>query len=114
MKITVAILLTALLCFVGGLYLPWWSIALAAFIVALIVPQKPWVSWATGFVGVFLLWGVLAWWIDMKNQSILSARIGLIIPVNGSAFLLILITAFIGAIVAGFGALSGTYLRQSR
>ena len=28
MKLIVAIILTALLSFVGGLYLPWWSIAL--------------------------------------------------------------------------------------
>ena len=113
MKLLVGIILTALLSFVAGLYMPWWSIALTTFLVALIIPQRPWVSWLTGFIGVFLLWGLLAWWIDMKNQSILSARIATLIPLGGSGFLLILITALLGAIIGGFGALSGAYLRQS-
>jgi len=112
MKFTVATILTSLLAFVAGLYLPWWSIAVAAFIVAALIHQKPWKSMLSGALGLFLLWGLLAWWIDSNNHGILSARISEILPLGGSTFLLILVTAFVGALVAGLAALSGAYLKR--
>jgi len=112
MKFIVATILTSLLAFAAGLYLPWWSIAIAAFIVSTLIHQKPWKSMLSGALGLFLLWGLLAIWIDSKNQGILSARISELLPLGGSAFLLILITAFVGALVAGLAALSGAYLKK--
>lgn len=114
MKMFVAIILTALLSFVGGLYMQWWSLAIAAFVIALIIPQRPFKAWLAGFLGVFLLWAVLAWWIDFKNQGILSKKIATVLPLGGSSILLLLATAFVGGLVAGFAALSGSYLRTSR
>ena len=113
MKIIVAILLTALLAFVGGLYLQWWSLAIAAFLIALLIPQKAGKAFLSGFLGVFILWAALAWWIDIKNEGILSKKIATLFHLGGSSFLLILVTAFIGGLVAGFAALSGNYLRAS-
>jgi hypothetical protein len=112
MKFIVATILTSLIAFVAGLYLPWWSIAVAAFIVSALIHQKAWKSMLSGALGLFLLWGLLAIWIDIKNQGILSARISELLPLGGSAFLLILVTAFIGALVAGLAALSGAYLKK--
>jgi len=112
MKFFAATILTSLLAFVAGLYLPWWSIAIAAFIVSALIHQKPWKSMLSGALGLFLLWGLLAWWIDSKNQGILSARISEILPLGGSTFLLIMITAFVGALVAGLAGLSGAYLKK--
>ncbi len=112
MKFFAATILTSLLAFVAGLYLPWWSIAVAAFIVSALIHQKPWKSMLSGALGLFLLWGLLAWWIDSKNQGILSARISEILPLGGSTFLLIMVTAFVGALVAGLAALSGAYLKR--
>ena len=74
MKLLVAIILTALLSFVGGLYLPWWSIAIAAFVSVLLIPLASGRAFLAGFSGVFLLWFLLALWIDVKNQHILSKR----------------------------------------
>jgi len=113
MKILIAIILTALLSFAIGFYMNWWSNALAAFLVAALVRQNPGRAWISGFLGVFLLWAVLAWWIDIKNQSILSQKIAQVFPLGGSVFLLILITALLGALVGGFGALTGSYIRKS-
>ena len=112
MKLLVAIILTALLSFVSGLYLPWWSIAIAAFISALLIPMRSGKAFLVGFLGVFILWALLAWWIDVKNQGILSKKVAEIFPLGGSAFLIILVTAVIGALVGGFAALSGSYLRR--
>lgn len=112
MKILVAIILTALLSFIGGLYLPWWSIAVAAFITALIIPQFAWKAFISGFLGVFILWTLIAWWIDIKNQGILSSKIAVLFHVGSSGVTMIFISAFIGALIGGFAALSGSYLRN--
>ena len=112
LKYFLSILLTALLAFVSGLYLPWWGIAIAAFIVSALIPQKPFYAFLSGFIGVFLLWEILAWWIDSKNNGILSQKIAQVLPLGGSTILLILITSLIGATVAGLAALTASYLRR--
>ncbi len=114
MKLISSIVLTAVLAFAAGLYLPWWSIALVAFVVGIVIPQQAWKAFLGGFIGVFLLWGILAWWIDQENQGILSKRIAELLPLNGSATVLILITAFVGALVAGLAGLSGSFLRRQK
>jgi hypothetical protein len=112
MKFIIATILTALLSFVGGLWFPWWEIAVAGFIVSAIIPQQRWDAFLSGSLGVFFLWGVLSWWIDFKNNSILSQKIAQILPLGGYSYLLILVTALIGGIVGGFAALTASYLRK--
>lgn len=114
MKFFAAIILTALVAFVASLYLPWWSIALAAFVVAALVHQQPGKAWLSGFIGLFLLWTMLALWTDTGNEGILSGRIAEIFPLGGSSFLLIVVTGIVGALVGGFAALSGSYLRKKK
>jgi hypothetical protein len=111
MKLIVSIILTALVSFIGGLYLPWWSIAVAAFFVALIIPQFPWKAFLSGFLGVFILWGLIALWKDMENQGILSSKIAALFRFGSSHIVMIFVSAFVGALIAGFAALSGAYLR---
>lgn len=111
-KYILSILVTALLAFVSGLYMPWWGIAVASFLVSAAIPQRPAFSFLSGFLGVFLLWEVLAWWIDNKNNGILSQKVSVLFGLGGSSVLLIVITSIIGALVAGFGALAGSYLRR--
>lgn len=112
MKLIASILLTALLAYIAGLYFPWWSLAIAAFLVALLVHQRAGKAFLSGFLGLFLLWGGLAWWIDLKNDSYLSHKVAELLPLGGNPGLLILVTALVGALVAGFGAMSGSYLRS--
>ena len=114
MKFFVAVILTALLAFISGLFLPWWGIAVASLLVALLVHQKAGKALLAGFLGVFLLWAGLAWWIDMKNNGVLSKKIASVLPLGGNSTILILVTAIVGALVAGFAAMSGSYLRSSK
>jgi predicted PurR-regulated permease PerM len=111
MKFIISLLLTALLSFAAGLYLPWWSIALCAFIVSLLILQPPLKAFLAGFAGVFLLWVIFSWFVDAANDHILSHKIAQIFPLGGISFLLILVTALVGGLVGGFAALSGSYLR---
>lgn len=113
MKFLVAVVLTALLAFIGGLYLPWWSIAIAALLVALLVHLKAGKAFLSGFLALFILWVGLAWRIDMQNNSLLSKKIASLLPLGGNAILLIIITGIVGGLVAGFAAMSGSFLRSS-
>lgn len=113
MKFLISLILTALLSFGFCLFLPWWSIAIAAFIVAVLIPQKPGKSFLTGFVSLFLLWGWLSFWISNNNEHILAQKISQLILKMDNPYILILATALIAALVAGFAALAGSYLRKS-
>ncbi len=113
MKFPTAVILTGLLSFVSSLFLPWWGIAIAALFIAVIIHQKAWKAFLSGFLGVALLWGGIALWIDIKNQGILSARIAQILPLGGSSALLIVVTAVVGGLAGGMAALTGSFLRAS-
>jgi hypothetical protein len=112
MKFIISILLTALLSFVACLYFPWWTIAIAAFVVAVFIPQSPRQSFLTGFAAIFILWGGLSWWIDNRNEHVLSHKLAAVLPFGGSSFVMILVTALVGALVAGFASLSASYFRK--
>jgi hypothetical protein len=114
MKFVISILLIALLSFLSGLYLPWWGIALASFLVSALIQQRPWLSFLGGFTAVFLLWAVLSWSMDAPNNSILSRKIAEILPLGGSSLALILITALVGALVGGLAALTGSFLQKKK
>lgn len=110
MKFTISIALIGLLSFCACIFFPWWSIAFAAFIVAALIPQAPWTSFFSGFFALFLLWGILSFWISTNNDHILAHRVSLLILKTDSPFLLIISTALIGALVAGFAALTASYI----
>ncbi len=105
MKFLLAALIIALLSFVAGLYLPWWTIAIAAFITILFIPMRSGKAFLAGFSGVFILWALLAYLIDIKNEHILSGKIADLFQLGGSSLILIFVTAFIGGLVGGLGAI---------
>ena len=114
MKFISAVILTALLAFATGLYgvLPWWSFAITSLIVAIAVHQKAGKAFLSGFVGLFLLWSVLAFIKDSANEHLLATKVAQILPLGGSYVVLILLTGIIGGLVAGLAAVTGSYLRQ--
>ncbi len=112
MKAVISTFLIILLSFVACLFFPWWSIAVVAFIVSAIIRQKPIISFLGGFIGLFLLWSILSFYISVNNDHILAHRISLLIIKEDSPYLLVLMTGLIGGIVAGFAALTGSYIYQ--
>jgi hypothetical protein len=114
MKFIISILLIALLSFAAGLYLPWWSLALVAFVVAALIHQRAGKAFLSGFLGLFLLWGILAFVIDQNNDHLLSTKISELLGLGGNWFVLILITGIISGLVAGLAAMAGSFIRTSR
>lgn len=113
MRFTLATLLTGTLSFIAGLYLPWWSIAVAAFLVALLIKQKIGLAYLSAFSAILILWGGLAFLFHIRNTGVLTQKIANLLPLNGNTFYLIIITALVGALVAGFAAMSGSSLRPA-
>ena len=114
MKFLVATALTALLSFAIGLFtvLPWYSFVFCAIIVAVAVHQKPIKAFGAGSIAVFVLWIVQVTLIDAANEHLLSKKVAAILPLGGSHVALIILTGFIGGLLAGMGALTGSFLRK--
>jgi len=112
MKFLISVLLIALLSFAACLYLPWWSIAIMAFMVTTLIHQNNLLSFLSGFVAILLLWTILAFTISSGNDHILAHRASSLIISVDSPFLLALISGLIGALTAGSAALAGSYVRK--
>ncbi|WP_018629486.1 hypothetical protein [Niabella aurantiaca] len=111
MKFFVSIIAIAFLACLCGVYFPWWTIALAGFLIGSLLQQKPSSAFGSGFIAVFLLWMVLALRINAANDSLLAGRVALLLGIGKSPVLLAVITGIIGGLVTGMAALCATYLR---
>lgn len=114
MKFIINLILIALLSFVSGLFLPNWVIAPVAFVVTLLIPLKPLAAFLSGFFALFLVWGGLAMAANAANDGILATRIANLFQLNGSAAALILVTALVGGLMGGGGALTASFLQKPR
>src|SRR5215213_9944494 len=111
MKFFISLLVTGLLAFACGLYLPWWSVAIASFIVASFIYQPPLISFLTGFCAILLLWLGLILAIDAANENILAMRVSKVMSI-GAPYILVILSCVIGAVAGGLGALTGSLLRK--
>lgn len=111
-KFFVSLILIMLLSFAACLYLPWWSIALVAALVSLLIPQKPGASFTTGFLALFVLWSAFALLVSMSNHHLLAQKVSAVMFRGDHPFILIFLSGLIGALVAGFAALTGSYARR--
>ncbi len=112
MKFFISLLLIAILSYAACLYFPWWSIAIVAFAVNLLIYQKPFLAWVSGFLAIFILWIAISFFLSNNNEHVLAQKISILILKMESPALLILITGLIGALVSGFAALAGNYWRS--
>jgi hypothetical protein len=112
MKFISTTVLIILFSFLSCLYFPWWTIAVVAFVISVLIPQSAQRSFFSGFTALFILWGGLSMWISIRNGHILAHRVSLLILKADSPFLLILTTAFLGALVGGLSALAASFVRQ--
>ncbi len=101
-------LLVVLLGYFSHYIIPyWWGIMAAAALATIIIYGKSLSSFMAGFLGIGVLWFLLAQSLGSANQSLLSEKVAAILGLSTS-FQLILITAFVGAIIGGFSALTGS------
>jgi len=100
----VQVIIIALLGYLLELFLPWWSIAIAAALGGTFLRSQA--NFWAGFLGIGTLWLLAALLIDLTSPSQLADRVAPILMMN-KTFLLI-VTCLIGALVGGFASLTGS------
>lgn len=110
MRFIVQILVIVILGFFAELFLPWWSLAIAAFIGGLLVNTR--MNFLGGFLAIGIMWLVKAWINDLSTDSDLADRVAAIFMLNSKTLLLI-ITLALGGLVGGFAAMTGGALRKN-
>ena len=101
-----------ILTFASGYFLPWWVVAIAAFLPALFIGKTPAKSFFAGFFGVFIVWTILALFKTVPNDNMLAERVAKLFQLP-NWILLLIITALIGGIVGGMSAMSGVLLKRA-
>ncbi|WP_456459552.1 hypothetical protein [Reichenbachiella sp.] len=99
------------LTYLLGLIAPWWLAIIAAALVAFFMPGNNFNAFLSGFMGVGLVWMVMAWKVDVETNSIMSNKMVQIFPVDDVS-MLIIITAIIGGMAGALGAFTGNSFRQ--
>ena len=114
------------------LFSPFWVIGLVACIAGILFSERqrkwtfgrkkkrPSYSFWAGFLAIFLLWGLLALWIDSSNESLLSTRIADMLLQNSEGglsagikpYFLIILTGTLGGLFAGAACMTGNYLGE--
>ena len=110
MKFILQIVVVLVAAFVFELLLPWWSIAIAAVLGGYLFKSNA--NFFAGFIAIALLWSVDVWLIDSAAAAPLAEKIAAIFSLNKAT--LILVTALIGGLVGGFGALTGSLLKRDK
>jgi hypothetical protein len=90
----------------------WWWIILVPLVCGVLLAKTGWQAFRTGMLSAGLLW--LAWslYLMFSGSDIIAQRIAIMIGVN-STWLLVLMTALIAALSAGFSGSSGYFLRAA-
>lgn len=100
-------IVTILIALLLSLFLPWWSVMVAAFVTALFFTLNRSAVFFVPFLAIFIFWAVYAFWLGNVNDFILSKKIAILLPLGGNAWFLILVTGVIGGLAAGVAALFG-------
>jgi hypothetical protein len=106
-------LLILLIATAAQLVLPWWVIAPICFVLAAGLGRTGGRSFLAGFAGVGLGWAAAAAWLNVGNDGLLAHRVAQLLPLGGSSWALVLVTAIVGGLVGGMAALAGCWLRQA-
>jgi hypothetical protein len=112
MKFFITILLIAALSFAACLFLPWWVIAITAFIVAFAIPQKAELAFLAGFTALFILWAGMSFYMSSANGNLFVHKMSILFLKMDNPTVLYILTGLIGGLVAGFGSLSGRLLKK--
>ena len=91
--------------------LPWWSLALVAFVVAIAVAPSGKVGFWAGFVGAALSWLLPAAWLAYRNDGLLAHRVAQLLPLGGSPVALVLVASVVAGLAGGLAGLAGVWLR---
>ena len=110
----VKVIIIAVLSFILTLFLPWYGVAIAAFITGLVFSNKPGNNYLAGFLGVGLFWLAYALFLDIQNQHILSSKIANLfsdnLGIDITSGVLVMVTTFLGALLGALSCMAGAMI----
>jgi hypothetical protein len=109
MKFVLQLLGIALLAYIFELFLPWYYIAVAAFILGYLLKSRA--NFLAGFLAIALIWLLKAWMLDSAGSTDLADRVAHIFSLKQRE-LLFVVMAVVGGLVGGFGAMTGALLKS--
>ncbi|WP_299901286.1 hypothetical protein [uncultured Aquimarina sp.] len=113
-KNSINFIITIILAFVLSLFLPWWSIMIAAGITAISIPLKKAAVFFIPFLAILVFWSIYCFTISSANDFTLAKKISQLLQMGGNAYLLILLTGIIGGLAAGIAAIFGKQIAVLR
>ncbi|HMC01129.1 MAG TPA: hypothetical protein VKN14_08855 [Flavobacteriaceae bacterium] len=100
-------ILTIFLALILSEFLPWWSIMVASFATGLFITLKRSSVFFVPFLAIAVFWIIYSYILSSGNNFILAKKIAVLLPLNGNAYLLMLVTGIVGGIAAGISAIFG-------
>jgi len=93
----------------GGFVCPWWWPAVVGVVLGFWKAGRHSRTFTFSALGSGLAWGVVATFYQLGNHGLLAGKVAAIfhVPSGGYGSLLILVTAMLGGLTAGFGTLLG-------
>lgn len=104
-------ILTLVLAIVLSMFLPWWSVMLAAFISSAIVRLRKASAFFVPFLAIAVFWIIYAWLLSSANDFILAKKVATLLYLDGNALLLIIVSGIVGGLAAGIAGLFGNQCR---
>lgn len=112
MKTLVFGMMALVLCtWLTSKFFNWYAPVFPAILIGYLMNWKSGKAFLAGFIGAFLLYGIIAFWIDLANHHILSTRIGQLFSGISGTFL-VLITGITGGILVGASAAAGASFKH--
>jgi hypothetical protein len=105
------LLATAIFCLILQYFLPWWTLVFGAFAAGYAFGKSGFMAFAAGFMGVAILWAAMSLVIDSQTNYILTEKVAQLFPTKTPA-LLLLLTAVVGGLPAGFAGLTGALMKK--
>jgi hypothetical protein len=109
-KFVIQVVVIALLAYMLELFLPWWSVAIAAVFGGLFLGSDA--NFWAGFCGIGALWFSAAVIIDLTSSGNLAEKVAAIMHINET--LLIIVTTLIGALVGGMASYTGSLVTRKK
>lgn len=105
--------LTLFLAILLDMFLPWWSIMIAAICAAFIFPTKGLKVFFTPFMAIFIYWAIYAFILGSANEFTLTRKIGILFTLGDNWVAVLLITSIIGGVAAGISGIFGKQLSST-
>ncbi|RZK78471.1 MAG: hypothetical protein EOO92_11045 [Pedobacter sp.] len=98
--------------FLLQLVLPWWVIVVVSFATCGVIGKTGKISLWSPFFAILILWTGMALYKSLPNQNLLASRVAEMLGVN-SWWLVLTLTAVLGAFVAAISGFCGYHFRKA-